>query len=307
MTKIYENKEMRIPKYASLLSDAGFKAVLASPRNKNVLKRLLNLVLPEDRRIIEIESYEDREINGFTPFSKYARVDIRCRDIEGRSFIVEMQREMHKTFFERCIWYASKSYEREVMPGEEYGSLKPVFIVAFLEERFEHENESLWNSEHCVSCYQMIEKRTGEFAPDTIMCIFVELGRFLKDGNELSDSFDKACFVFKNSEKWDNDAPAEVMDDALASELTQACEVANFPPDVKLNYVRDMFTEMDYHAEMNEAYRRGDIHGFANGRAEGIAETAVNLLAAGIPIATISSCTGLSAEEINKIASERNG
>lgn len=137
----------------------------------------------------------------------------------------------------------------------------------------------------------------------------MELGRFLKAGNELSDSFDKACFVFKNSEKWDSNAPAEVMNDALASELTQACEVANFPPDVKLNYVRDMFTEMDYHAEMNEAYRRGDIHGFANGRAEGraegIADTAVNLLAAGIPIATISSCTGLSVEKINKIASER--
>lgn len=68
-----------------------------------------------------------------------------------------------------------------------------------------------------------------------------------------------------------------------------------------------MFTEMDYHAEMNEAYRRGDIHGFANGRAEGIAETAANLLAAGIPIATISSCTGLNVEEINKIASKQKG
>lgn len=274
-----------------------------------MLKRLLNLVLPADRQIAEIEAYEDREMNGFTPFSKYARVDIRCRDIEGRSFIVEMQREMHETFFERCVWYASKSYEREIRTGEEYGSLKPVFIIAFLEEQFEHEDESLWDSSHCVSCYQMIEKRTGEFAPDTIMCIFVELGRFLKGENELSDSFDKACFVFKNSEKWTGSAPAEVMNDCLARELTQACKVANFPPDVKLNYVRDMFTEMDYHAEMNEAYKRGDRNGLARGltkgRAEGIAETAIKLLAAGIPIETISSCTGLSAEDIKKISSER--
>ena len=48
----------------------------------------------------------------------------------------------------------------------------------------------------------MTEKRTGEVAPETIMCIFVELGRFLKDQTELMDSFDKTCYVFKNSDKW---------------------------------------------------------------------------------------------------------
>lgn len=93
----------RLPKFASLLSDAGFKAVLAEPRNRTVLKKLLNLVLPQDRQISEIESYGDREVNGFTPFGKYSRVDIRVKDTYGREFIVEMQREMHECFFQRCM------------------------------------------------------------------------------------------------------------------------------------------------------------------------------------------------------------
>ena len=105
MTKKIERKEVRISRFASLLSDAGFKAVLASPRNKKILTQLLNLVLPTNRQIAEIESYPDREVNGFTPFGKYSRVDVRCRDIEGRTFIVEMQREMHERFFQRCMWY----------------------------------------------------------------------------------------------------------------------------------------------------------------------------------------------------------
>lgn len=49
-----QNKQkIKPPKFANLLSDSGFKAVLMSPRNKNLLKELLNLVLPEDRKIEE--------------------------------------------------------------------------------------------------------------------------------------------------------------------------------------------------------------------------------------------------------------
>ena len=66
-----QNKQkIKLPKFANLLSDSGFKAVLMSPRNKNLLKELLNLVLPEDRKIEEIESYNDREIDGITPSSR---------------------------------------------------------------------------------------------------------------------------------------------------------------------------------------------------------------------------------------------
>ena len=39
-------------------------------------------------------------------------------------------------------------------------------------------DESLWGSDDIVSCYRFTESRTGEFAPETILCIFAELGRF---------------------------------------------------------------------------------------------------------------------------------
>lgn len=294
MTETYKNNEVIIPKFASLLSDSGFKAVLASPRNKGVLAKLLNLVLPPSRQIAQIEDYYDREVNGFTPFSKYSRVDIRCRDTSGRDFIVEMQREMHDFFFERCIWYGSNVYGHKLGAGAEYEQLRPVYVIAFLEGTFPHEDESLWDSTNCVSCYQMTEKRTGEIAPETIMCIFVELGRFLKDQTELTGSFDKTCYVFKNSEKWKNDAPESVLDDEIAAELTRACEVENFPPNVKLNYVRNMFTEMDYKAEMKANFKKGE--------AKKAADAALKLIAAGVSEDTIASCLGLTIEQLHAIA-----
>ncbi len=227
--------EPKLSRFANLLSDAGFKAVLASPRNKTILMRLLNLLLPEDRQIVEIERYCDREIGGFTPSNKYSRVDVRCRDRDGRTFIVEMQRELHGCFFQRCVWYGSNAYGSDLYSGAGYEDLQPVYVVAFLEQSLPHEgHESQWGDGDYVSRYQMIEKRTGEFAPDTIVCIFVELGRFLKGETELRERFEKTCYVFKNSKKWEDEVPGEILDDEFTSELSRACEVENFPPDTNL-------------------------------------------------------------------------
>ena len=299
MTKKIERKEVRISRFASLLSDAGFKAVLASPRNKKILTQLLNLVLPTNRQIAEIESHPDREVNGFTPFGKYSRVDVRCRDIEGRTFIVEMQREMHERFFQRCMWYGSNAYGSDLPVGAGYEDLSPVYVIAFLEQALPHKDETQWDSGRCVSCYQMTEKRTGEFAPDTIICIFVELGRFLKGEDELEGRFDRTCYVFKNSEKWEKDVPSKILDDEFTKELSRACEVENFPPETKLQYIRDMFTEMDYKAELKANYKNG----FAAGEAQSEKKermAAKKLLAAGVSAELVASCFGMSEKEITE-------
>ncbi len=318
---------MCIPKYASILTDAGFKAVLGSRGNREILRQLINLILPEDRQVVRIEKYEDREMDGFTPFTKSARVDVRCRDVHGRTFIVEMQRKMHESFIQRCIWYGAKAYGRDIAPGSEYSELKPVYVIAFLEEELPHEDESLWGGDSFISCYQMTEKRTGEFAPDAIFCIFVELGRFRKDEAALESTLEKTCYVFKNAERWDRGSvPEKIAEDRFTGQLMRACEVENFPPDVKLKFVRDMFTEMDYKAEIKayfkdgyaEGMSKGMAEGMSKGRTEGLAEgmsrgraegirenaldTARKFLSAGIPAETVASCTGLSLDEVGAMS-----
>ena len=300
-------RNMRIPKFASLLTDAGFKAILAAPRNEEILRQLINLILPEDRQVVKIEEYEDREMDGFTPFSKSARVDVRCRDIHGRTFIVEMQRKMHDSFIQRCIWYGAKAYGKDLAPGAEYSDLKPVYVIAFLEEMLPHDDERLWDTDNFISCYQMTEKRTGEFAPDAIFCTFVELGRFKKEPALLESTLEKTCYVFKNSERWDDGAvPEKILEDKFTEQLAKACVVENFPPDVKLNFVRDMFTEMDYKAEVKAYFKDGFAAGIAEGMAEGMKkkalDTARKLLAAGIQAEIVASCTGLSSDEVKSLS-----
>ena len=87
----------------------------------------------------------------------------------------------------------------------------------------------------------MREESTGEFAPDAIFCIFVELGRL-----------------------------------------------------VKLNYVKEMFTEMDYKAEIKAYYKDG----YRDGIKEKAKDDAKKLLAAGVSPEIIASCIGLSIDDV---------
>ena len=80
-----------MPMYVNPLSDAGFKALLCDPANKAELIRFLNVFLPEDRRVADLE-YAATEFPGITLANKASLVDLRCTDKDGRNFIVEVQR-----------------------------------------------------------------------------------------------------------------------------------------------------------------------------------------------------------------------
>lgn len=99
--------------------------------------------------------------------------------------------------------------------------------------------------------------------------------------------------------KWEKDVPSKILDDEFTKELSRACEVENFPPETKLQYIRDMFTEMDYKAELKANYKNG----FADGEAQSEKKermAAKKLLAAGVSAELVASCFGMSEEEITE-------
>lgn len=76
---IYKNK------YVPLLSDAGFKAVYADPKNKNLLIDLLNELLPPPAYVEDIIEYCDREQLAETVDSKRPILDLICRSLSQSS------------------------------------------------------------------------------------------------------------------------------------------------------------------------------------------------------------------------------
>ena len=304
-------------RYVDLTLDAGFKAVFADRGNKELLIGLLNVLLPPEARVGDILEYLDRETGPDFLGGKSTRMDLVCRGEDGRRFIVEMQREPETAFFERCVYYGSGVYRAGLPRGGRYGDwLHPVYVVGILNYSLPHDDESLWDSDNMVSCYRFIESRTGELAPDTILCIFAELGRFGKSAAECADDRDALFWLFRHSGVMDS-LPEELRHSRLAEGITDACELAGFPADKKTLYEKDMITELDMVLRNDYARKEGEAIGEARGRAEGKAEgmaegeargkaeeqsaIARRMLEAGLPLNVIAECSGLSEDEVRKL------
>ena len=314
--------------FVDMMRDPGFKAVVVDRDNKNLLIRMLNCILPQEARISDILSYQDREQTVDYAGAKKTFLDLVCVGDTGYTFNVEVQREVDDCFFQRCVYYGCGLYHEELLEGDYYDVLKPVYVIAFLGENFRHENESLWDRDNIISRYRMIEERTGEFAPSTIFVIFAELERFTKNLAECITEQDRLFFWFRNGWKYEK-LPEELTGDGFISDLADACRVAAFTKEKFNEYMSAMKNERDLQYRMKihhdrgfaegreEGEKKGREEGLAEGekkgRAEGLAEgrkegemerniaIARNMLAQGIAIETISQCVGLSIEELNAI------
>ena len=76
--------------------------------------------------------------------------------------------------------------------------------------------------------------------------------------------------------------------------IFETCMFAHMNEDMQMKYVRQLMARWDRESQIATAV----AHGKAEGRAEGISDTAKSMKAEGIPVDVISKCTGLSSEEI---------
>ena len=282
--------------FVDMMRDPGFKAVVVDRDNKNLLIQMLNCILPQEARISDILSYHDREQTVDYAGAKKTFLDLVCVGDTGYTFNVEVQREVDDCFFQRCVYYGCGLYHEELLEGDYYDVLKPVYVIAFLGENFRHENESLWDRDNIISRYRMIEERTGEFAPSTIFVIFAELERFSWKYKKLPEEFTKDVFI---------------------SDLANACLVAAFSKEKFNEYMSAMKNERDLQYRMKihhdrgfaegreEGEKKGREEGLAEGRKEGEMESKIaiarKMFAQGLAIETISQCVGLSIEELDAI------
>ena len=164
---------------------------------------------------------------------------------------------------------------------------------------------------------------------------FVELDRFDKELEECGSMAEKWFYSMKHMGRMER-LPEELRVQVF-ERLFEACEIARFTPEEKLEYEHDMMTERDYTNILNtyraEALAEGEAKGFSDGKAKGRAEgfsageakglaegeargraegeakgrkeeqlrIAKTMIEKGIDTMTIASVTGLTPKDIEKL------
>lgn len=158
-------------RYLDPKADVVFKKIFGE--HPYLLKSFLNAVLPlpAAQQIVEL-SYLSSEQVPSIPVLKRTIADVRCKDQQGRSFIVEMQIEWTDSFKQRLLFEAGQVFVKQLEKGKEYHLLQPVYGLGLIAAQFDKGPE--WYHH-----YQLVNigKPVREII-EHLQLVFIELPKF---------------------------------------------------------------------------------------------------------------------------------
>jgi len=180
--------------------DIVFKKIFGTEQNKNVLKSLINSILPQDEKIVEItikNPYNDQDFIG----DKLSVVDIKATDEKGRWYDIEIQVKEQKFYGKRAIFYLSEIYSNQLNERDSYDKLRKTIIISLLD--FDYFLTDKRYFRRC--CYKDFD--TGELYPqlDFADLYFVELRKFDNEYKHIKTTLDRWITFLNRATEIDKD------------------------------------------------------------------------------------------------------
>jgi predicted transposase/invertase (TIGR01784 family) len=159
-------------KYLDPKADITFKRIFGE--HPDLVMSLLNALLPLDEgQQIEGVDYLTPEMVPDNPIKKNSIVDVRCRDTQGRQFIVEMQMNWNDEFKKRIVLNASKAVVRQLEKGEDYSLIQPVYALSFINNSgFVSAPDEFYHD------YAVVDVAHSDRIIEGLRFVFVELPKF---------------------------------------------------------------------------------------------------------------------------------
>ncbi len=290
-------------KFVDVTNDVAFRKIFGNENRKEVLISFLNAVLlfENENIIVDVDiltPYQLPAIRG----GKVTIVDVKAKDQNDKTYIVEMQVADVEGFDKRVLYYASKSYSAQIERGDDYEKLNPTYFIGILDF-------TVTQNPSYISRHSITDVVTGEQLIKDIEFNFIELPKFNKKENELNSIIEQWVYFIKNAENI-NVIPEITRDKGLKL----AYEDAD-----KHNWTKLELEAYDY-VFMREQDERGKWalltkRALEKGKRELEEEhkkmqqemqekIAKNLLKLGISLEDVASSTGLTIENIKKLATE---
>ncbi len=279
-------------KYLDPKADLTFKRVFGE--HPDLVISFLNamLPLPPGNEIVSID-YLKSEMVPRTPLRKNSIVDVRCRERDGRVFLVEMQMVWSREFYNRVSFNLSKAYVGQLEKGEDYHLLRPVYSLNIVNDTSEKGIDDYYHY------YHMVHDKFHDRAIDNFHLVVIELPKFKpvafsqkkmqvlwlrfltevgKDGFRVPPEMEHSPEVSKAIEIVEESSytEAELLGydkfwDIISVEKTLVNSVERARVDA-LNQGLEAGHAAGHAAGLAEGLAEGRAEGLAEGRAEGLAE-----------------------------------
>ncbi|OQC62092.1 MAG: PD-(D/E)XK nuclease family transposase [Bacteroidetes bacterium ADurb.Bin008] len=268
--------------------DLVFKKIFGTEQNKNVLKSLINSVLPKDEQIVEVtikNPYNEADFVG----DKLSVVDIKATDEKGRWYDIEIQVKEQKFYGKRAIFYLSEIYSNQLSESDSYDKLRKTIIISILDFNY------FTNDKRYFRRCSYKDFETGEFYPELNFAdlYFVELKKFDNELKNIKTTLDRWITFLNKATEYDRET---IPNELREPEIIQAFDtIETMSLSVK---------EREYYEAEKKVMRDRDAQimtAVENAVDNAKIEFARIMKSKGEPIEKIIEYSGLSKEQIEKL------
>jgi len=268
--------------------DLVFKKIFGTEQNKNVLKSLINSVLPKDEQIVEVtikNPYNETEFVG----DKLSIVDIKASDEKGRWYDIEIQVKEQKYYGKRAIFYLSEIYSNQLNESDSYDKLRKTIIISILDFNYFLNDTRYFR--RC--CYKDFD--SGELYPelDFADLYFVELRKFDNEFKHIKTTLDRWITFLNRASELDKENLPDELNDPEIIQAMRTIDTMSLNTKEREYYESQKKVMRDREAVMQTAIEKAlDSRNI---------EIAKLMKSNGELIAKIIEYTGLTLEQINKL------
>jgi len=268
--------------------DLVFKKIFGTEQNKNVLKSLINSVLPKDEQIVEVtikNPYNEQDFIG----DKLSVVDIKATDEKGRWYDIEIQVKEQKFYGKRAIFYLSEIYSNQLNEKDSYDKLRKTIIISILD--FDYFLNDKRYFRRC--CYKDFD--TDQLYPelDFADLYFVELRKFDNELKNIKTTLDRWITFLNKATEYDNENLPNELKDPEIIQAMNTIETMSLNAKEREYYESEKKVMRDRDAVMQTAVE--------NAIDNTKLEIAKSLKLKNIPTEIIIETTGLTKEQIDKL------
>ena len=292
--------------------DWAIKKLLRDKANFDILEGFLNAMLHEDVTVVnllESESNKDDEVD------KSNQVDLLVENTEHELILIEVQVKSEYDFFHRMAYGTSKLLTEYLEKGQPYRDIKKVISISIVYFNLGEGKDYLYYGStnfvgvHTQDVLALTDTQQNLLAVKEVKKIFPEyyLIRVGLFPDKINEAIDEWIYMLKHS---------KVKPEFISKNIQHASEklrLMNLDEEQRKKYDRYM-KNVSYHESMLWSSREeGKLEGKQEGKKEGKQEgkqegkkeerlvVARKALQQGLDMQTISSLTGLSRDEIQRI------
>jgi len=252
-------------RYLNPTIDVVFKLLLGSPETKECLIALLTAVLRPASPIADVEVINP-EIAKDNIDDKGIVLDLLVMSDDGTAIDLEMQVRKLLGFRRRALYYLARSYSSQLARGQDYLTLRPAVLIAFLC----YEETSAQRLHSIFEFQEIHDQRT--FSKDLSLHL-IELPK-LKHLTTKEQEQEAALVRWAQffAAATDEDLEAAAQGDQMMEKAMDYLEKLSSQADVRLLAERREMAQLMYKMELNLAREAGQAEGKAEGKTEGRAE-----------------------------------